>query len=121
LLKTTTGGYVFMGTAATGPDDETIWEGTPLVWQVPCVISPAMPVGSFLVGSFQLATVLFVREVMNVQLAFQNEDDFIRNLVTMRGELRSGLAVPLPAGLLKGTLPAGSMATQAVPANHVKK
>jgi hypothetical protein len=71
-----------------------------------------MPAGQFLVGSFQLATVLFVREVMNIQLAFQNEDDFIRNLVTMRGELRSALAIPLPGGLLKGTLPAGSLMAQ---------
>jgi hypothetical protein len=29
-------------------------------------------------------------------------------LATLRGELRSGLAVPVPAGVLKGTLPAGS-------------
>jgi hypothetical protein len=27
----------------------------------------------------------------------------------MRGELRSGLAVPMPAGVLNGTLPAGSL------------
>jgi HK97 family phage major capsid protein len=118
LLKATTGQYIFMGTASTGPDDEGLVESPMKIWEIPTVISPSMPAGSFLVGSFQLATVLFVREMMNVQLAFQNEDDFVRNLVTMRGELRSGLAIPLPAGLLKGTLPAGSL-TQA--ANHVKK
>jgi HK97 family phage major capsid protein len=110
LLKTTIGSYIFMGTAATGPDDETLAESTPLIWQVPTVISPSMPAGQFLVGSFALSTVLFVRDVMNVQIAFQNEDDFVRNLVTMRGELRSGLAIPLPGGLLRGTLPAGSLA-----------
>jgi HK97 family phage major capsid protein len=112
LLKTTIGSYIFMGTASTGPDDEPLAESTPLTWQVPTVISPSMPAGQFLIGSFALSTVLFVREMMNVQIAFQNEDDFIRNLVTMRGELRSGLAIPLPAGLLKGTLPAGSLAAQ---------
>jgi HK97 family phage major capsid protein len=121
LLKSTTGQYLFVGTAATGPDDETIWEGTPLTWQVPTVISPSMPAGQFLVGSFQLATVLFAREVMNVQLAFQNEDDFIRNLVTMRGELRSALAIPLPSGLLRGSLPAGSLTTAAQHVNSGKK
>jgi HK97 family phage major capsid protein len=109
LLKATTGQYIFMGTASTGPDDESLIENPMKIWEIPTVISPAMPAGQFLIGSFQLATVLFVREVMNVQLAFQNEDDFVRNLVTMRGELRSGLAIPLPAGLLKGTLPAGSL------------
>jgi HK97 family phage major capsid protein len=120
LLKSTTGQYLFMGTMATGPDDESLAEAPPLTWQIPTVISPSMPVGQFLVGSFQLATVLFARETLNVQIAFQNEDDFIRNLVTMRGELRSGLAIPLPAGLLKGSLPAGSLAAQAANA-HVKK
>lgn len=44
---------------------------------------------------------------------------FVRNLVCMGGELRSGFAVPVPAGVLKGTLPAGSL-TQAANA-HLKK
>jgi hypothetical protein len=47
---------------------------------------------------------------LNVQIAYQNEDDFIRNLVTLRGELRSLAVAPVPAGLLQGTLPAGSLA-----------
>jgi HK97 family phage major capsid protein len=42
LLKSTTGSYIFMGTAATGPDDEPLWEGTPLTWQIPTVISPEL-------------------------------------------------------------------------------
>jgi hypothetical protein len=54
-----------------------------------------------------------------MQMAFQNEDDFIRNLIYLRGELRSGLAGPVPAGVLKGTLPAGSMA-HAAPGNSGK-
>ena len=76
------------------------------MWQIPMVVSPSMPPGSFLVGAFRQSTILFQRETAMVQIAFQNEDDFVRNLVCLRGELRSGLAVPVPAGLLKGTLPA---------------
>jgi HK97 family phage major capsid protein len=110
LLKTSIGSYVFMGTAATGADDESVWEGTPRIWEIPTVISPSMAPGQFIVGAFQQSTILFARETLNVQMAFQNEDDFIRNLVCLRGELRSGLAVPVPAGILVGTLPAGSMA-----------
>lgn len=125
LLKTTIGSYIFMGEGGKGADDESIWEGTPLVWQVPMVVSPSMAPGSFLVGAFQQSTILFARETLTVEIAFQNEDDFVRNLVTMRAELRSGLAVPVPAGVLKGTLPAGSLtATQAAPAtasNTTKK
>jgi hypothetical protein len=50
LLKATIGSYIFMGDGGIGPDDETIWEKTPLVWQVPMVINPSMPVGQFVVG-----------------------------------------------------------------------
>jgi hypothetical protein len=35
----------------------------------------------------------------------------VKNLVCLRGELRSGLAIPLPQGLLKGTLPSTSTGT----------
>jgi hypothetical protein len=48
-------------------------------------------------------SVLFIRNTLNVQFAFQNEDDFIRNLVRLRGELRSGIALPVPAGPPKGS------------------
>jgi HK97 family phage major capsid protein len=122
LLKSTTGSYIFMGTANTGPDDESLVESPMRVWEIPTIISPAMPAGQFLIGSFALACILFVREMMNVQIAFQNEDDFVRNLVTMRGELRSGVGIPLPSALLKGSLPAGSL-TEAAPSHvqHGKK
>jgi HK97 family phage major capsid protein len=120
LLKTTIGSYIFMGEGGAGPDDETIWEGAPLVWQVPMVVSPSMPAGQFVVGAFAQSTILFSRELLTIEIAFQNEDDFIRNLICLRGELRSGLAVPVPAGVLKGTLPAGSMA-HAAPGNSGKK
>jgi HK97 family phage major capsid protein len=119
LLKTTIGSYIFMGEGGMGPDDETVWEKTPLVWQVPMVVSPSMPVGQYIVGAFAQSTILFSRETLVIEIAFQNEDDFVRNLVCLRGELRSGLAVPVPAGVLKGTLPAGSLMAQA--ANHAKK
>jgi HK97 family phage major capsid protein len=104
LLKTTIGNYVFLGTASSAPDDESLVDTS--MWAVPLVVSPSMPTGQFLVGAFQQSTILFSRESVNVQIAFQNEDDFVKNMVCLRGELRSGGAVPVPAGLLKGTLPA---------------
>jgi hypothetical protein len=51
--------------------------------------------------------------VPTTEITFQNEDDVIRNLVCLRGELRTGLAVPVPAGVLKGTLPATATAQHA--------
>jgi hypothetical protein len=119
LLKSTIGTYLFLGERGSGPDDENVWElQTPLLWQIPLVISPAMPQGQFLVADFQQCTILFSRETLAVMMAFQNEDDFVRNLVTLRGELRSGLAVPIPAGLLKGTLPSTGTASPGVVTEH---
>jgi hypothetical protein len=77
------------------------------------VVSPSMPQGQFIVGAFGQLTILFSREVLNIQIAFQNEDDFVHNLICLRGELRSGLAVPVPSGVLKGTLPAMAATAQA--------
>jgi hypothetical protein len=91
LLKTTVGGYIFVGTASTNADDESVLESPMKIWQIPTIISPSMAPGSFIVGAFTHSTILFSREVLTIEIAFQNEDDFIRNLVCMRGELRSGL------------------------------
>jgi HK97 family phage major capsid protein len=110
LLKTTVGGYIFVGTASTGPDDESVLESPMKIWEIPTIISPSMAPGQFIIGAFTQSTILFSREVLTIEIAFQNENDFVRNLVCLRGELRSGLAVPVPAGVLKGTLPAGSLA-----------
>jgi hypothetical protein len=79
-----------------------------------------MPVGQYLVGSFQLSTILFMREALVLQIAFQNEDDFVRNLMAFRCEERCALGVLLPQGLITGTLTTGSMAT-AAPVNGGKK
>jgi HK97 family phage major capsid protein len=121
LLKSSTNSYIFMGTPTSAPDDESLIESPMKIWEIPTVIAPAMPQGKFLIGSFQLGAALFVRETLNIQLAFQNEDDFIRNLITMRGELRSALAVMLPSAFLQGTLPAGSLTAAAAPAHNAKK
>jgi hypothetical protein len=89
------------------------------------VVSPSMPQGQFIVAAFAQSTILFSREVLTIEVAFENEDDFVRNLVCLRGELRSGLAVPVPAGVLKGTLPSapppvtpGSLAPGNQPTRH---
>jgi hypothetical protein len=61
-----------------------------------------MPQGQVLIGAFAQYTILFARETLKIQLAFQKEDDFVRNLVCLRGELRSGLAVPFLTGCRGG-------------------
>jgi len=48
---------------------------------------------------------LFDRTVLMLEVSYENEDDFINNLACFRAELRFALGVPVPGGVLKGTLP----------------
>lgn len=53
--------------------------------------SPALAAGEWLVGDFTQAH-LFVREQSSVQVASMNEDDFVRNMLTILVETRLALA-----------------------------
>ncbi len=94
--------------------------GTSSVWSVPLVVSPSMPAGQWLVGAIRQSCLLFVRQLLTVEIAYENEDDFIRNLACLRAEERIASAVAVPGGLLKGTFVALPLA-QAAPQNHAKK
>jgi hypothetical protein len=93
-------------------------QSTARTWSVPLIISPSMPVGEFLVGAFAQCCVLFVRQLLVVEIAFENEDDFVRNMACLRAEERVALAVPVPAGLVKGTF-GGVAATRNATAEEV--
>jgi len=122
LLKDTVGGYVFLPSGNSAPDDNGVWEGSPNLWGVPCVISVAMPSGLFLTGSLAAGAILFDREILNIQISYEDQDNFVKNLVTMRAELRSALAIPVPNAFLQGALAAPGLAAangqQAAPAPH---
>jgi len=66
------------------------------IWGVPLLPSPAEPVGVGLVGDFGMGAQVFVREGVNVLLSDSDQDDFIKNRVTMLGEGRFALAVWRP-------------------------
>jgi HK97 family phage major capsid protein len=95
MLKNSTGDYLWARPSSS--------LGTAAVWSVPLIVSPSMAAGSFLVGAFGQSTVLFTRRLLIVEIAYENEDDFIRNLACLRAEERIGLAIPIPVGLIKGT------------------
>jgi HK97 family phage major capsid protein len=96
LLKNDQGLYLLGGPPAA--------EAQPRIWGLPVVTTAQMAVASFLVGAFRGNATLFDREQTTVDIAFENEDDFVRNLVTIRGEERITLAVYVPAAFAKGTL-----------------
>ena len=92
-LKNDIGEYI-IGNAADGAQ--------PRLWRLPVVETPAMSVDKFLTGAFKLACQLFDREDANVELSTEDRDNFIKNLVTIRGEERVALAVYRPEALIYG-------------------
>ena len=67
------------------------------MWSLPLIQSKVMPQGQALVGAFGTGTTVFIREAVNVRISDADQDDFIRNQLTMLGEMRAGLAVWQPA------------------------
>lgn len=76
----------------------------PALWGRPVVSTQAMTADTFLVGAFKLGAQIFDRMQANVMVATENEDDFIKNMVTILAEERLGLAVYRPAAFVKGDL-----------------
>lgn len=74
------------------------------LWNRPVVSTQAMTTDKFLVGSFKLGAQVFDREDANVLVSTEDQDNFIKNLVTIRAEERLALAVYRPEGFIKGDL-----------------
>lgn len=86
-------------------------EGAPNIWGRTLVSTTAMPSGSFLVGNGDPAAVQ-IRDRMELQVDVSTEDtdNFQKNLVTIRAELRLALIVQRPQAFISGTFatsPAG--------------
>lgn len=98
LTKSTVGDYIFANPQSLAQ---------PALWGRPVVATQAMTVDTALVGAFMLGAQLFDREDANVVISTENSDDFIRNMVTIRGEERLALAVYRPEAFVKNSdLPA---------------
>ena len=76
---------------------------TPMVWGLPVVLSNNMTSGSFQMADFATTYDYLMRSGTVVEMGFIN-DDFTKNLVTIRGEKRSALATLRPASALFGPL-----------------
>lgn len=92
-LKDDVGRYII-----GNPQDGT----TPTLWRLPVVETPAMDAGHFLTGAFKLGAQIFDREDANVLLSTEDRDNFIKNMVTIRGEERLALAVYRPEAFVYG-------------------
>lgn len=93
LLKDTTGRYII------GNPQGIIGAS---LWNRPVVTTQAITVDKFLAGAFKLGAQLFDRWQARVEVATENEDDFVKNLVTVLAEERLALAVYRPEAFIYG-------------------
>lgn len=73
----------------------------PMIFGLPVVPTQAMTVDKFLVADFQSAATLYDRWVPRIETGYVN-DDFTRNLVTIRAEERIAMAVKHTAAITYG-------------------
>lgn len=85
-----------------------------MVGRVEIIEVDAMNEGEFLVGAFDRGAQVFEREGLTIRIFDQNEDDAIKNLVTVVLEERLVNAVYRPASFVKGTFSTAIAAAAAV-------
>lgn len=76
--------------------------GTPRLWGLPVAQTQAMAANNFLTGAFDIAAQIFDRMEIEVLLSTENEDDFTKNMCTIRAEERLALAVYRPEAFVTG-------------------
>jgi HK97 family phage major capsid protein len=67
------------------------------------VLSGNQTPGTFTIGAFNRASMLWNRQGTTVEIGYVN-DDFTRNLVTIRAECRLGLETRVPGAILSGLI-----------------
>lgn len=96
LTKTTEGAYLFANPQGLA---------SPTLWGRPVVSTQAQTEGEFTVGAFRMASQIFDREDITVELATQHADDFTSNLVTILAEERTTLVHFRPEAIVDGAFP----------------
>jgi len=93
LTKDSQGQYLIAVSVAMG--------GEPRVWRMPVVDTPAIAVGTCLVGAFGTGAQLYDREQASIRISEQHSDFFVRNAVVILAEQRLALAVKRPEAFVK--------------------
>jgi HK97 family phage major capsid protein len=95
LSKDTAGQY-FGGGPFTGAYGSAGLIQFEMLWGKPVSVTPAIAAGKALVGAFRLGAQWFQRQGVTVETTNTDQDDFIKNLMTIRAESRLALAVYRP-------------------------
>lgn len=76
--------------------------GEARLWRLNVVDTTSMAEGDFLVGAFDLATILWDREEANMRVADQHDTDFLKNVIRVLVEERLALTTTRPEALVSG-------------------
>lgn len=98
LTKDSLGRYIWANPTTSSPG---------MIWGLPIAECFSMERGDFLVGALKLAVTLFDREEASILMSNEDQDNFVRNLVTILAEERLGLAVSRPAAIIYGNFKSG--------------
>ena len=106
LTKDGSGGSVgqyLMGGPAYAPYGNGAYGAYLPIWGMKVVATSAISQGTALVGAFASCASIITKagEGFRVEVANQNEDDFVKNMITVRIEERLLAAVRLPSGFAK--------------------
>lgn len=93
LMKDTLGRYIIGQPQGDVP---------PRLWNRDVVPTNSMPIDSFLVGAFSMGSQIFDKEDANVLISTEDQDNFVKNLITIRAEERLAMAVYRPEAFVKG-------------------
>ncbi|MBY0259588.1 MAG: phage major capsid protein [Methylobacterium sp.] len=77
---------------------------SPTLWGLPVVPTQAMGVDKGLVGAFNLAAQIFDRQDATIDVSTEDQDNFVRNKVTIRAEERLAMAIYRPQAIVYGDL-----------------
>jgi len=93
LSKDLNGQYLVAVSVALG--------GTPRLWRIPVVDTPAIAQGTALVGAFGTAAQIYDRDGASIRISEQHADFFVRNAIVVLAEQRMALAVKRPEAFVK--------------------
>jgi HK97 family phage major capsid protein len=76
--------------------------GEQRLWRLPVIDTMAMPRGEFLVGAFTPAAQIFDREDASVVVSSEDQDNLVKNMVTILVEERLVQAIYRPEAMVEG-------------------
>lgn len=92
--KATDGHYLMIQFPANGAENR--------IWKMPVVVTNAMPADNFILGDFMMGGKIYDKESVEIRVAEQHSDFFVKNGVAVLAEERYVLGIQRPKAFCKG-------------------